>query len=184
MGMYEEEFVFPQTYNTYNEYKTICKESEIRYMIHRKYLKLLGHFIETMYPGLRFDIRIKNRNDKESKPDWYGMTYMELIVFDVITSPMYNPNTFEPSYRTPHCDGYLNGEEIYDEIDSFIPEINKHLLISFRPLIQPHVEIHNMNLYDIPDFECWGEYFAREYRKQATSIHYNDFGVHGDRFGR
>ena len=59
-GMYEEKFMFPQTYNTYSEYKDIREQSEIRYLIHRKYLRLLGEFIETMYPGLRFDIVIRN----------------------------------------------------------------------------------------------------------------------------
>ena len=166
-GMYEEQFVFPQTYNTYSEYKSICKESELRYMIHRKYLKLLGHFIETMYPGLRFDIRIKYRNTKESKPDWYGMTYMELVVFDVITSPMYNPMNFEPSYRTPHCEEYISCEGFFDIIDSYMPDINKHLLIRFSPIIQPHNYMnHNM---EIPDFECWRHYFMRQ-RRDNTSI--------------
>ena len=166
-GIYEEQFVFPQTYNTYNEYKTICKESELRYMIHRKYLKLLGHFIETMYPGLRFDIRIKYRNTKESKPDWYGMTYMELVVFDVITSPIYNPMNFEPSYRTPHCEEYISGEGFFDIIDSYMPDINKHLLIRFSPIIQPHNYMnHNMEL---PDFECWRQYYIME-RRDNTSI--------------
>jgi len=50
-GMYEE-YTFPQTYSTYNEYKFIREESELRYMIHRKYLRLLGHFIETMEPHI------------------------------------------------------------------------------------------------------------------------------------
>jgi hypothetical protein len=90
---------------------------------------------------------------------------MELRIFDVINTPVYDPSTFTPAYSVPHCSESINGEIIYDLIDSFIPEINKHLLISFRPLIQPHVEIYNMNFYEIPDFECWGEHFTRECRK-------------------
>ena len=167
-GMYEEQFVFPQTYNTYSEYKDIREQSELRYMIHRKYLKLLGHFIETMYPGLRFDICIKHRNDKERKPDWYGMTYMELIVFDVITSPVYNPNTFEPSYRTPHCDGHISGEILFNDIDSYLPEINKHLLITFIRCNTP-VSRMEYNMLDIPSFECWRQYYIME-RRDNTSI--------------
>jgi hypothetical protein len=115
-----------------------------------------------MYPGLRFDIHIKNRNDKERKPDWYGMTYMELIVFDVISSPVYNPNTFEPSYRAPHCEEYFNGQLFFNDIESYLPDINKHLLITFRPITQPHNYMgHDMEL---PDFECWRQYYIMERR--------------------
>ena len=167
---YRDEYVdqyMNRTYSSYSEYKSLQKDAKLQYLIHRKYLNVLGKFIENMYSGLRFDIFIRHRDPKVKDVKWYGHTYMELRIFDIVSTPVYDPRTFTPSYRTPHCDGYLNGEEIYDEIDSFIPEINKHLLISFRPLIQPHVEIHNMNFYDIPDFECWGEYFTRECRKQA-----------------
>ena len=165
---YRDEYadhVMSRTYSSYSEFKFIQEDEKLRYLIHRKYLKVLGKFIDNMYPDLKFDIFIRHRDPKVKDVKWYGHTYMELRIFDVVNTPVYAPRTFTPSYRTPHCDGYLNGEEIYDEIDSFIPEINKHLLISFRPLIQPHVEIHNMNFYDIPDFECWGEYFTRECRK-------------------
>ena len=167
---YRDEYVdqfMNRTFNSYSEYKSLQEDAKLQYLIHRKYLNVLGGFIENMYSGLRFDIFIRHRDPKVKDVKWYGHTYMELRIFDIVSTPVYDPRTSTPSYRTPHCDGYLNGEEIYDEIDSFIPEINKHLLISFRPLIQPHVEIHNMNFYDIPDFECWGEYFSREYRKEA-----------------
>jgi hypothetical protein len=40
-----------------------------------------------------------------------------------------------------------------------------------------------MDMFDIKPFECWTEYFGREYRKQASSINYEDFGVPHDRFG-
>ena len=165
---YRNEYVdqyMNRTYSSYSEYKSLQEDAKLQYLIHRKYLNVLGGFIENMYSGLRFDIFIRHRDPKVKDVKWYGHTYMELRIFDIVSTPVYDPSTFTPSYRTPHCDGYLNGEEIYDEIDSFIPEINKHLLISFRPLIQPHVEIYNMNFYEIPDFECWGEYFTRECRK-------------------
>ena len=75
------------TYNSYSDYKSMYENAKLQYLIHKKYLKLLGKFIETIYPNLRFDIFIRNRNPKEKKVDWYGMTYMELVVFDVICSP-------------------------------------------------------------------------------------------------
>jgi hypothetical protein len=156
-----------RSYNSYSEYQSNYNEAKLNYLIRRKYLNLLGKFIENMYPGLKFDIYIQQRDPKVREATWYGYTYMELKIFDVITSPMYNPTTFTPVYRSPHCNETVNGEVIYELIEEFIPEINKHLLISFRPLIQPHLEIHNMNFYDIPDFECWGEYFSRDYRKNA-----------------
>jgi hypothetical protein len=165
-GNFMDEYM-NRTYSSYSEYKSNYEEAKLQSLIHRKYLKILGNFIENTYPGLRFDIFIRNRDPKVKHAQWYGYTYMELMIFDIITSPIYDPRTFTPSYRTPHCDGYLSGVEIYNHIEDFIHEINKHLLISFRPLIQPHLEIHNMDFYDIPDFECWGEYFAREYHKNA-----------------
>jgi hypothetical protein len=162
-----------RTYSSYSEYKSNHEESKLRYLIHRKYLKILCRFIETTYPGLKFDVFIRDRDPKFKNMQWYGHTYMELRIYDIISLPSYAPQTFTQVYKTPHCNGYLSGEEIYNNIEDFIPEINKHLLISFRPLLQPHLEIHNMNFYDIPDFECWGEYFAREYRKEANGYgHY------------
>ena len=159
--------VMSRTYSSYSEFKSIQEEEKLRYLIHRKYLKVLGEFIESTYPGLKFDVFIRDRDPKVKNIQWYGHTYMELRIYDIISLPSYAPQTFTQVYKTPHCDGYIGGEEIYNEIENFIPELNKHLLISFRPLIQPHLEIHNMNFYDIPDFECWGEYFANEYRKNA-----------------
>lgn len=151
-----------RTYGSYSEYKHNFEEAKLQYLIHKKYLRLLGKFIETIYPDLKFDIFIRNRNPKERKVDWYGMTYMELIIFDVISSPVYTPLNFEPSYRTPHYDGFISGESLFYEINSYLPEITKHLLIKFRPLIQPHIEIHNMDFYNIPEFECWTECYKRE----------------------
>jgi len=168
--MSPEDFTFPQTYSSYNEYKFNREQSEIRYLIHRKYLKMLGEFIETMYPGLKFDIHIRNRDLKERKPDWYGHTYMELIVFDIIATPVYNPNTFEPSYRSPHCNEYISGDKIFDEINSYIPDINKHLLITFI-----RCNDFSMNLMDIPSFECWRQYFMSDSIKREMIRGYNHF---------
>ena len=151
------------TYNSYGEYKFNYKQAEIKYLIHRKYLKLLGELIETLYPGLKFDIFIRDRNPKERKLDWYGMTYMELVIFDILGSPVYNPMNFEPSYRTPHFDGYISGEILFNDIDSYMPDINKHLLISFRPLMHPHEHNTISQFYvNLPDFECWRQYYLME----------------------
>lgn len=172
-----------RTYSSYSEYKFIQEEEKLRYLIHRKYLKVLGEFIESTYPGLKFDVFIRTRDPKVKNPQWYGHTYMELRIYDVITSPLYDPRTFTPVYRTPHCDEYVGGEEIYDEIDRFIPELNKHILITFRPLISPHTPIHNIDMLDIKPYECWSEYFGREYRRAAISSSYQDNWIHPDRFG-
>ena len=173
-----------RTYSSYSEYKSMYEEEKLRYLIHRRYLKLLGRFIESTYPGLKFDVFIRTRDPKVRKVEWYGYTYMELRIYDVITSPLYDPRTFTPVYRTPHCDEYIGGEEIYNEIENFIPELNKHILITFRPLISPHTPIHNMDMFHPKPFECWAEYFSREYRKDAISFNYEDFGVPHDRFYR
>ena len=125
-----------RTYSSYSEFKSLQEKSKLQYLIHRKYLKVLGKFIDNMYPDLKFDIFIRHRDPKVKDVKWYGHTYMELRIFDVVSTPVYDPSTFTPVYRVPHCSESINGEMIYDLIDSFIPEINKHLLISFRPLIQ------------------------------------------------
>lgn len=173
-GIYEE-YMYPQTYNTYSEYKSIREESELRHLIHKKYLKMLGEFIDTMYPGLRFDVVIRNRDLKERKPDWYGHTYMELVVFDMITSPIYDPTTFEPTYRSPHCNEYINGEKIFDVINSYIPDINKHLLITFHRCGDIPMNRMEYNMLDIPSFECWRHYYMRDSRKREMTRGYNYF---------
>jgi hypothetical protein len=153
------------TYNSYSEYKNNYEESKLQYLIHKKYLKILGRFIDTMYPGLKFDIFIRNRNPKQRKPDWYGMTYMELRIFDVITSPIYNPSTFEPAFKTPNYKDPIYSEKFFNDIQDFIPEINKHLLISYAPLIDQTLNISDVYLNSIPDFECWTQYWKHSHRK-------------------
>ena len=175
---YRDEFVndfMSQTYSSYSEYKTNYEESKLRYLIHRKYLKVLGKFIENMYPGLRFDIFIRQRNPKEKCIDWYGYTYMELRVFDVIKAPVYNPMTFDAVFRTPHCDDYISGSNFFETINDFIPEINKHLLISFSPIHLSHMPISEMmnNMLEIPDFKCWEEYWRIENIRKRSE--YNPF---------
>ena len=148
------------TYDSYSEYMFHKNESKLIYLIRSKYLKLLGEFIENMYPGLKFDIYIKHRNPKQQKIDWYGHTYMELKIFDVFRQPMYDPRNFEPSYRTPHCNEYLSNYGFYSDIESFIPEINKYLLISYVSTLGPH-DSYIMESNNIPDFECWTEYWKK-----------------------
>lgn len=147
-----------QTCTSYQEYKFMREESKLRHLIHTKYLKVLGKFIEYTYPGLRFDIFIRNRNPKEQKAQWYGHTYMELVVFDVIAQPIFDPTNFEPVYRTATYDGHLSMNTIYDEIQSFIPEINKHLMITFVHYRNPDQMVPE-HFYDIPSFECWDKYW-------------------------
>lgn len=167
--------VMSHTYSSYSEFKLIQEEEKLRYLIHRKYLKLLGKFIESTYPGLKFDVFIRHRDPKVKNMQWYGQTYMELRIFDVIT--VYEPHRFDRVFKTPGYEGYFYSEDIYNNIDSFIPEINKHLLITFRPIISPHTPIQ----FDIKPFECWGEYFGRQFRRQAISD-YQDNWIHPDRF--
>jgi hypothetical protein len=129
----------------------------------------LGEFIETLYPGLRFDIHIRNRDLKERNPVWYGHTYMELAIFDVIGTPVYNPNTFEPIFRSTHCEEHINGERLFESIDSYIPDINKHLLISFHRCSDIPMNRMEYNMLDIPSFECWRHYYMRDSRKREMN---------------
>jgi hypothetical protein len=165
---YENEIhVINRTYSSYQEYKSNQEEQKLLYLIRSKYLIILGNFIESMYEGLQFDVFIRHRDPKVKNMQWYGQTYMELRIYDIISLPSYKPETFSSMYKTPHYDGYIDYEGIYDNIESFMPEINKHLLISFRPLISPHTPIHNIDMLHPNPFECWSEYFSREYRKDA-----------------
>lgn len=152
----------PAWYNSYLEYKFINEEKGLKKLIYEKYLPLLGKFIENMYKDLKFDIFVKERNIRERSLDWYGMTYMELKIYDVITSPVYNPNTFEPSYKSLGYNGYINGDIFFRDINSYIPDINKHLAISFVPAVDPFIEKYNMDFHSIPTYECWKEYFRYE----------------------
>ena len=83
---------------------------------------------------------------------------MELVIFDVISQPIYNPMTFEPVYRTTTYDGYFSMDTIYDDIDSFIPEINKHLMITFIPHRIPD-QMYMGKLNELDSFECWDKYW-------------------------
>jgi hypothetical protein len=145
-------------FNSYSEFKQREEDTKVLFLIKDKYLKLLGKFIEDTYTNLRFDIFIRNRNPKEQKPQWYGHTYMELVIFDVIKTPIYNPSNFEPSYRTATYNGYLSMDTIYDEIDSFIPEINKHLMITLVPYHSPE-QMMKEQFFDLRPFECWDRYW-------------------------
>ena len=137
-----------------------------------KYIKLLNQLIETLYPNLKFDIFVRHRDPKIKHVDWYGYTYLELKIYDIILTPMYDPSVFDPKYKSIHYDSYISGHSFFNDINSYIPEINKHLAISFVPVINPYIEKHNMDLNCIPTFECWGEYFAREYHDDARSFGY------------
>ena len=159
-------------YNSYMEYKQYREDDYLRGLINKKYLKVLGRFIEDMYPELKFDIFICNRNEKQRKADWYGMTYMNLVIYDVVREPIYNPRTFDPSYRSLNYDGLISFYDFYDTIDSYIPEINKHLLISFELLSSEHMSTTMMmsNMLQIPDFECWSECYKKSYVKGSYQI--------------
>ena len=109
-------------FNSYSEYKQREEDLKVMFLIRDRYLKLLGQFIESTYSGLRFDIFIRNRNPKEKKPQWYGHTYMELAIFDVITQPIYHPDTFEPVYRTSTF-----GEKISMSLTELIPKLWKRI---------------------------------------------------------
>ena len=156
---------------SYSDYKQREEDTKVLFLIRDKYLKLLGKFIEEMYPDLRFDIFIRNRNPKEQKAEWYGHTYMELVIFDVVGQAVYNPMTFEPVYRTTTYNGYLSMDIIYDEIDSFIPEINKHLMITFVPYFSPD-QMMPKQFFNIQPFECWEKYWRNENYKRSYNEKY------------
>ena len=157
---------------SYSEFKQREEDTKVLFLIKDKYLKLLGKFIEDTYPNLRFDIFIRNRNPKEQKPQWYGHTYMELVIFDVVGQAIYNPMTFEPVYRTTTYNGYLSMDIIYDEIDSFIPEINKHLMITFVPYLNPDQMIP-VQFSNLQPFECWDKYWKYENYKRPYQGEFN-----------
>ncbi len=127
---------FRETITSYSQYKQVVEDERVFYLIKDKYLKLLGKFIENTYTDLRFDIFIRQRNPKEQKPQWYGHTYMELVVFDVIKTPIYNPSNFEPSYRTATYNGYLSMDiAVFDKCveDYHYAYNNLHKNISLYP---------------------------------------------------
>jgi hypothetical protein len=171
-----EDFVnemLSRPFNSYSEFKQREEDTKVLFLIKDKYLKLLGKFIEDTYTDLRFDIFIRNRNPKEQKPQWYGHTYMELVIFDVVGQAIYNPMTFEPVYRTTTYNGYLSMDIIYDEIDSFIPEINKHLMITFVPYFNSDQMNYMSGISDMSSFECWDRYWKYENYKRPYQGEFN-----------
>ena len=150
---------FKENITSYSQYKQVVEDERVFYLIKDKYLKLLGKFIENTYSDLRFDIHIRNRDPKEQKLQWYGHTYMELVIFDVIGTPIFNPSSFEPVYAIANYNGYLSMDTIYDEIESFIPEINKHLMITFVPYHNPDQMNYMSGVNHIASFECWDKYW-------------------------
>ena len=160
-------------YNSYMDYKQYREDDKLRELIYNKYLRVLGRFIEDMYPKLKFDIFVCSRNEKQRKPDWYGMTYMNLVIYDVVREPIYNPRTFDPSYWSLNYDGLISFYDFYDTIDSYIPEINKHLLISFELPRSEHMSTTMVmsNMLQIPDFECWSERYKKSYTKGSYQIY-------------
>lgn len=159
-------------YNSYMSYKQDREDVKLRGLIYNKYLKILGRFIEDMYPKLKFDIFVCDRNEKQRKPDWYGMVYMNLVIYDVIGRPLYDSRTFNLSYRSLNYDGVISSYDFYSTIDSYIPEINKHLLISFEPPKNENMSTTMMmsNMLQIPDFECWSEYYNHSYTTNRNLV--------------
>ena len=64
-------------------------------------------------------------------------------------------------------------EMIYNEIESFIPDINKHLMITFIPHFNPDQINHTTQFYDIPSFECWERYWKNENYKRPYQGEFN-----------
>ena len=159
-------------YNSYMVYKQAREDDKLRGLIYNKYIKILGRFIEDMYPKLKFDIFVCDRNHKQRKPDWYGMVYMNLVIYDIIGRPIYDSRTFDLSYRSLNYDGVISSYDFFNTINSYIPEINKHLLISFEPPRDENMSTIMMmsNMLQIPDFECWSEYYKRSYTTNRNLV--------------
>jgi hypothetical protein len=171
------------TYSSYTGYKQHMIDVKLKSLIYGKYLKLLGEFIEFMYPGIKFDILIKERDENVKRMEWYGNTYMNLVIYDVNISPIYAPVSFVPVYSVLGYDENICFYGMYNLIDSFMPEINKHLLIMFLPIDksftpnithrqQPiHHLMDNMGCWDTNYFECWMEYHKRDYNMKICRSH-------------
>lgn len=143
------------------------EESELKNLIYGKYVNVLRRFIQNMYPNLKFDICVRDRKEKSRRSDWYGMTYMTLIIYDVISTPVYHPTPYDVHYRVCNYEGLISYQNFYNTIDSYIPEINKHLLISFIPPSNIDMTTTMRSMTQIPDFECWVQYY-----KRSTIKHY------------
>jgi hypothetical protein len=115
---------------------------------------------------------------RQSQADRSNPVYEEVLIrylleqavrLKYFNSQNYNPSNFEPSYRTATYNGYLSMDTIYDEIDSFIPEINKHLMITFVPYHSPDQMIPKQ-FFDLRPFECWDRYWRNAMRGEDRFI--------------
>lgn len=140
------------------------RESEL---LCRKYYKILDRFMKTFYPNLYYYIGISYRNPRVKKLTWHERWYFELNICDVDHRPVYNPTTFDAVHKLLDGTGnFICMMSIYDEIESFVPELNKHTEIRFK---KHHSEL------PFKTFDCWDEYF---YRSNHVKLIWNleDFG--------
>ena len=84
---------------------------------HSRYLRLLSEFFKTM-----FDFKFQLYCERD---------HIQVIIFDVFPSPVYNPSTFDPSYRFLKNDNVsselISEPEIFNTVYSYIPDLVPYL---------------------------------------------------------
>jgi hypothetical protein len=141
----------------YDKYEFQSKEEELLAM---KYRKILIDLMGIIFPDLKFEVVISHHSPKTKKADWYSNWFLQLNIYDVDRNPIYNPNNFDTAYRVYVSGVVISPSMIYDEIESFITELNKYIEISFFGCSGPTYYGFGFNAPFI-NFECWSEYFYR-----------------------
>jgi hypothetical protein len=124
---------------------------------HSKYLRLLSEFFKTMYD---FKFQLYCERD-----------YIQVIIFDVFPSPVYHPDTFDPSYRFLKNDNVsvdlISSYEIFNTIYSYIPDIVPYLEFEFvfyvGGMFYEEKEKHRFNLRELYYDVCRREYMEKSY---------------------
>lgn len=88
---------------------------------HSRYLRLLSDFFKTMY-----DFKFQLRCERD---------HILVLIFDVFPSPVYHPDTFDPSYRFLKNNNisydFINESEIFNTVYSYIPDLVPYLEFEF-----------------------------------------------------
>jgi hypothetical protein len=132
---------------------------------HSRYLRLLSEFFKTM-----FDFKFQLYCERD---------HIQVMIFDVFPSPVYNPSTFDPSYRFLKNDNVsselISEREIFNTVYSYIPDLVPYLEFEFvfyiGGMLYEQREKHCFNLRQLYYDVCSREEILRRQKQYYDNIY-------------
>ena len=131
---------------------------------HSGYLRLLSEFFKTMF---EFKFHLYCERD-----------HIQVMIFDVFPSPVYNPSTFDPSYRFLKNDNVsselISEPEIFNTVYSYIPDLVPYLefeLVFTGGAFYEEREKHCFNLRQLYYDVCNREEILRRQKQYYDNIY-------------